>query len=183
MLQQRRRSWWRGPGCAWPSTAIARCTLHAGRRTWWNAGHQPRPRPAEGGAVRGRGGNRLPSTPLLHTAHEARDAGAPRDGIRTVSTCSVRSPIPPGPTRRSSACTRRRSPSPSRVLAELGTVRAFVVHGSNGLDEISNTGESSPLGGARGRGALLHGAAGRLQDAARGHRGSPRGRPPSRTPT
>ncbi len=30
----------------------------------------------------------------------------------------------------------------ARVLAELGTIRAFVVHGSDNLDEISNTGES-----------------------------------------
>jgi len=30
----------------------------------------------------------------------------------------------------------------ARVLAELGTIRAFVVHGSVNLDEISNTGES-----------------------------------------
>jgi len=30
----------------------------------------------------------------------------------------------------------------AHVLAELGTIRAFVVHGSDNLDEISNTGES-----------------------------------------
>ena len=35
----------------------------------------------------------------------------------------------------------------ARVLAELGTVRAFVVHGADGLDEISTTGESRVVRG------------------------------------
>ena len=39
------------------------------------------------------------------------------------------------------------------MLAELGTIRAFVVHGADGLDEISKTGESRVVRGARGRGA------------------------------
>src|SRR5881628_1910093 len=63
--------------------------------------------------------------PLLHTAMKHVMPARREMGVRTVFNMlgSLTEPL-------------------ARVLAELGTVRAFVVHGADNLDEISNTGES-----------------------------------------
>ena len=65
----------------------------------------------------------------------------------------------------------------ARVLAELGTIRAFVVHGADGLDEISTTGDSWA---AEVREGVVRTSAvrpGGLRRAPGRDRGPPRGRP------
>jgi len=82
--------------------------------------------------------------PLLHTAMK-HVMGARREmGIRTVF--NVLGPLtnPAGANAQVIGVYARTLVQPlARVLAELGTVRAFVVHGADGLDEISTTGEST----------------------------------------
>jgi anthranilate phosphoribosyltransferase len=81
--------------------------------------------------------------PLLHTAMRHVMAARREMGIRTVFNML-------GPLTNPAAATAQvigvyaavLTEPLARVLAELGTARAFVVHGADGLDEISNTGES-----------------------------------------
>ncbi|HYB44231.1 MAG TPA: anthranilate phosphoribosyltransferase [Candidatus Methylomirabilis sp.] len=81
--------------------------------------------------------------PLLHTAMKHVMAARREMGVRTVFNMLGPLTNPAGANAQvigvyaSSLCDPL-----ARVLAELGTVRAFVVHGADGLDEITNTGES-----------------------------------------
>ncbi|MBI3825699.1 MAG: anthranilate phosphoribosyltransferase [Candidatus Rokubacteria bacterium] len=81
--------------------------------------------------------------PLLHTAMRHVMAARREMGIRTVF--NLLGPLT-NPAGANAQVIGVASPSLTeqlaRVLAELGTMRAFVVHGADGLDEISNTGES-----------------------------------------
>lgn len=81
--------------------------------------------------------------PLLHTAMKHVMAARREMGVRTVFNMLGPLTNPAGADAQvigvyAAALTELLA----RVLAELGTVRAFVVHGADGLDEISNTGES-----------------------------------------
>jgi len=81
--------------------------------------------------------------PLLHTAMKHVMAARREMGFRTVF--NVLGPLtnPAGANAQVIGVYSAALTDPlARVLAELGTVRAFVVHGADGLDEISNTGES-----------------------------------------
>jgi anthranilate phosphoribosyltransferase len=81
--------------------------------------------------------------PLLHTAMKHVMAARREMGIRTVF--NMLGPLT-NPAAANAQVVGVYSPSLTeplaRVLAELGTHRAFVVHGADNLDEISNTGES-----------------------------------------
>jgi anthranilate phosphoribosyltransferase len=81
--------------------------------------------------------------PLLHTAMKHVMAARREMGIRTVF--NMLGPLT-NPASANAQIIGVYSPTLTeplaRVLAELGTVRAFVVHGADNLDEISNTGES-----------------------------------------
>jgi anthranilate phosphoribosyltransferase len=81
--------------------------------------------------------------PLLHTAMKHVMAARREMGIRTVF--NMLGPLT-NPAAANAQVVGVYSPALTeplaRVLAELGTIRAFVVHGADGLDEISNTGES-----------------------------------------
>jgi len=81
--------------------------------------------------------------PLLHTAMK-HVMGARREiGIRTVFNLLGPLTNPAGANAQIIGVAAAGLTEPlARVLAELGTYRAFVVHGADGLDEISNTGES-----------------------------------------
>lgn len=81
--------------------------------------------------------------PLLHTAMKHVMTARREMGIRTVFNMLGPLTNPAGANAQvigvySEALTELLA----RTLAELGTLRAFVVHGADGLDEISNTGPS-----------------------------------------
>jgi anthranilate phosphoribosyltransferase len=81
--------------------------------------------------------------PLLHTAMRHVMPARREMGIRTVFNMLGPLTNPAGATAQLIGVYAAALTEPlARVLAELGTVRAFVVHGADGLDEISNTGES-----------------------------------------
>jgi anthranilate phosphoribosyltransferase len=81
--------------------------------------------------------------PLLHTAMK-HVMGARREmGIRTVFNLLGPLTNPASANAQVIGVAAAALTEPlARVLAELGTHRAFVVHGADGLDEISNTGDS-----------------------------------------
>src|SRR5438046_5382526 len=81
--------------------------------------------------------------PLLHTAMKHLMAARREMGIRTVFNMLGPLTNPAGANAQVIGVYSPTLTEPlARVLAELGTHRAFVVHGADGLDEISNTGES-----------------------------------------
>jgi anthranilate phosphoribosyltransferase len=81
--------------------------------------------------------------PLLHTAMKYVMATRREMGIRTVFNMLGPLTNPAGANAQVIGVYADALCEPlARVLAELGTFRAFVVHGADGLDEISNTGES-----------------------------------------
>jgi anthranilate phosphoribosyltransferase len=81
--------------------------------------------------------------PLLHTAMKHVMAARREMGIRTVFNMLGPLTNPAGANAQVIGVYSAALTEPlARVLAELGTIRAFVVHGADGLDEISNTGES-----------------------------------------
>src|SRR5919201_5603397 len=81
--------------------------------------------------------------PLLHTAMKYVMAARREMGVRTVFNMLGPLTNPAGANAQVIGVYSPALTDPlARVLAELGTHRAFVVHGADGLDEISNTGES-----------------------------------------
>jgi anthranilate phosphoribosyltransferase len=81
--------------------------------------------------------------PLLHTAMKYVMATRREMAIRTVFNLLGPLTNPANANAQVIGVYARALTEPlARVLAELGTVRAFVVHGADGLDEISTTGES-----------------------------------------
>jgi anthranilate phosphoribosyltransferase len=81
--------------------------------------------------------------PLLHTAMKYVMPSRREMGIRTVFNMLGPLTNPAGANAQVIGVYADALCEPfARVLAELGTFRAFVVHGADGLDEISNTGES-----------------------------------------
>jgi anthranilate phosphoribosyltransferase len=81
--------------------------------------------------------------PLLHTAMKHVMAARREMGVRTVFNMLGPLTNPAGANAQVIGVYAATLTEPlARVLAELGTIRAFVVHGADGLDEISNTGES-----------------------------------------
>jgi anthranilate phosphoribosyltransferase len=81
--------------------------------------------------------------PLLHTAMKHVMAARRELGFRTVFNLLGPLTNPAGANAQIIGVAAAALTEPlARVLAELGTFRAFVVHGADGLDEISTTGES-----------------------------------------
>jgi anthranilate phosphoribosyltransferase len=81
--------------------------------------------------------------PLLHTAMKHVMVARREMGIRTAFNMLGPLTNPAGANAQVIGVYAASLTEPlARVLAELGTFRAFVVHGADGLDEISNTGES-----------------------------------------
>ena len=81
--------------------------------------------------------------PLLHTAMKHVMAARREMGVRTVFNMLGPLTNPASANAQVIGVYSGSLTDPlARVLAELGTFRAFVVHGSDNLDEISNTGDS-----------------------------------------
>jgi anthranilate phosphoribosyltransferase len=81
--------------------------------------------------------------PLLHTAMKHVMTARRELGVRTVFNLLGPLTNPAGANAQViGVAAPELTEKLARVLAELGTVHAFVVHGADGLDEISNTGDN-----------------------------------------
>ena len=122
-----------------------RLLAHRHGRCAGSAGRQDRRAAGCRRSLSARGRLRLPVRARLSQRHEACGTGAPRTGLpHHLQSARARSPT----RRRSSAscwaCSRPNGSRPlAHVLKELGTEKAWVVHGSDGLDELTTTGPTT----------------------------------------
>jgi anthranilate phosphoribosyltransferase len=95
--------------------------------------------------------------PLLHTAMKHVMAARRELGFRTVFNLLGPLTNPAGANAQIIGVAAASLTEPlARVLAELGTLRAFVVHGADGLDEISTTGYTKVSEGHQGTVRTFH---------------------------
>ena len=181
-----RRSSWRRAACASPSTATDRC--RAGRAaptcSRRSASTSRRRRPSSSGAWRrraSRSSSRRRSIRRCGTPAPAR-----RElGVRTAFNLLGPLTNPAGATRQLVGVPRPEfTELLARALLLLGSERAWVVHGADGIDEISTTGLHEDLGVPRRRGQhVLPASGGRrpAEGAARRARGRRRARERARS--
>src|ERR1019366_6440575 len=138
------RSWWRAPGCTWPSMATARFRASAAAPICWRPGasasicRRPPPR-----AIR-EVGIGFPFAPTVHTA--MKHAHPVRVDLKMRTVFNLLGPLtnPAGATAQLiGAPSLHAAELMAGAIAALGMRRGFVVHGSDGLDEITTTGPTS----------------------------------------
>ena len=136
---------WQAPACRSPNTATGRCRRDPAPPTCCrrSASKSICPPRQVGALHRGRR-HRLHVRPEPSPRDEAcRRRRAWSSAPARSSICSVRCPIRPASSGRCSASSPNMVEPMAQVLANLGSERVWVVHGSDGLDEITISGPTS----------------------------------------
>ena len=133
----------RPAACRWPSTATGRVLQDRRRRRVDGAGRQHRRRLRAGGKGAARGGFCFMMAQRHHGA--MRNVGRPGSNWRRgrSSTSWGRCRTRPWSSACSSACSTRAGEAMAQCWAISGSERVWVVHGADGLDELTTTGPSS----------------------------------------